>query len=354
MAQPRPLLVTNDADLLDDLLRLAAAADVEVDVAVDPAAARARWAAAPLVVLGGDVPSSAITSRPARAGVLLVCRGSPAEQSATRAAGAGVDEVLYLPAGDDDLVDRLAGCVASTVPPACVIGVLGGCGGAGASVLAAALALTAARRDEPAVLVDLDPLGGGLDLLLGIEGRPGSRWDEFAGLSGRLAPAALRRALPVVLGVGVLSYGRDADQPPGEAVCAVIEAARWGGGVVVLDLPRQLPSVSAAADLVDEIVLVVPADLRAASSARQLMTMLDGSARSVGLVVRRPPGSALSTQAVARAMSLPLLGEARAESGLAIQLGAGHPLSLRRRGPLATLSNRLLDQFLGSGRERAA
>ena len=39
-----PLVVTADSDLLDDLLRLAAAGGTEVDVAHDPAAARPRYA----------------------------------------------------------------------------------------------------------------------------------------------------------------------------------------------------------------------------------------------------------------------------------------------------------------------
>ncbi|NED49318.1 septum site-determining protein minD, partial [Micromonospora aurantiaca] len=49
-----PLLVTSDGDLLDELLRLAAAGGTEVELAADPAAARARWAPAPLVLIGAD------------------------------------------------------------------------------------------------------------------------------------------------------------------------------------------------------------------------------------------------------------------------------------------------------------
>ena len=49
-----PLLVTADGDLLDELLRLAAAGGTEVEVAADPAAARPRWLPAPLVLVGTD------------------------------------------------------------------------------------------------------------------------------------------------------------------------------------------------------------------------------------------------------------------------------------------------------------
>lgn len=356
MALSRPLLVTNDADLLDDLLRLAAAADVEVDVAADPIAARARWGAAPLVLLGADLASSTVIAEsPSRVGVLLVCRGSPADDVRARAAAVGADGVLPLPQAEEQLVGRLASCVLAAEPPAVVIAVLGGCGGAGASVLAAALAMTAVRRGEPALLVDLDALGGGLDLLLGLEDAGGLRWRDLAGVSGRLTPPALRDALPTVHGVAVLSHGRHDDpEPSGDAICAIVEAGRRCGGVVVLDVPRYPPAAAVAAGLADEVVLVVPADVRSVSSSVQVAERLAGSARNAGLVVRRPAAATLSAEGVAAVVALPLLGEARAEPGLAALLASGRPLRLRRRGPLAMLCDRLLDRLLGRDREVAA
>jgi secretion/DNA translocation related CpaE-like protein len=357
VAEPRPLLATNDPDLLDDLLRLAAAAGVEVDVAVDPVAARARWRLAPLVLLGTDLATSTvITESPARVGVLLVCRGSPADEVLARgAAGVAVDGFCPLPQAEEQVVARLASCLASAGEGARVVGVLGGCGGAGASVLASALAITAVRRGEPALLVDLDALGGGLDLLLGLEETSGLRWADLAGASGRLAPAALREGLPAAHGAAVLSHGRHDDpEPPGDAICAVVEAGRRGGGLVVLDLPRYPPAATIAVGLADELVLVVPADVRAVSSAAQVATRVLGSARSTGLVVRRPAAATLSADGVAGVMSLPLLGETRAEPGLAALLCSGRPLRLRRRGPLSMLCERLLDHLLESGREAAA
>ena len=50
----RPLIVTQDPILLDDLLRLAAAGSVEVTVAAEPWAARSGWSAAPFVLVGAD------------------------------------------------------------------------------------------------------------------------------------------------------------------------------------------------------------------------------------------------------------------------------------------------------------
>jgi secretion/DNA translocation related CpaE-like protein len=261
--------------------------------------------------------------------------------------------MLSLPQAEEQIVRRLATCLAPD-GAACVVGVLGGCGGAGASVLAAALALTAVRQGDPALLVDLDVLGGGVDLLLGLEDDGGLRWPDLAGSAGRLAASALRAALPAVQGVAVLSQGRRRGaEPSDDAICAVVEAGRAIGGVTVLDVPRYPPIASVAVSLADELIMVVPADVRAVSSAVQLAERLLGPAPRSGVVVRRPAASTLSADAVAGVVSLPLLGETRAEPGLSASLCGGQPLRVRRRGPLSMLSERLLDQFVGQRREAA-
>lgn len=63
---PRPLLVTADPNILDDLLRLAATAGVEVEVAYDLPAVRRSWNGAPLVVLGPDLLDRCAAGRQGR------------------------------------------------------------------------------------------------------------------------------------------------------------------------------------------------------------------------------------------------------------------------------------------------
>ena len=67
---------------------------------------------------------------------------------------------------------------------------IAGRGGAGASVFATALAQTAAD----ALLVDADPCGGGIDLVLGCERETGLRWPDLTLQGGRLSYTALRDA----------------------------------------------------------------------------------------------------------------------------------------------------------------
>lgn len=77
-------------------------------------------------------------------------------------------------------------------------------GGVGVSTLAALCArLLAADRTRTA-LVDCSG-GGGLDVLLGIEGEEGMRMGQVEAPLGRLDPEALDRELPTWDGVGVLS-----------------------------------------------------------------------------------------------------------------------------------------------------
>jgi len=79
-----------------------------------------------------------------------------------------------------------------------VIGVVGGTGGSGASVLAAALSVSSARRGHSTVLVDADPMSGGLDLVLGCENLTGARWQHLTDVTGVLAADDLRTALPSI------------------------------------------------------------------------------------------------------------------------------------------------------------
>ena len=60
-----------------------------------------------------------------------------------------------------------------------------------------------------AVLVDLDPLGPGLDRVLGLERCDGVRWDALLQTTGRLSARSLHDALPRRNGLGVLTW------PPG-------------------------------------------------------------------------------------------------------------------------------------------
>ena len=90
---------------------------------------------------------------------------------------------------------------------ACLVSMIGGSGGVGASTLAVALGLAAQRRGLRSLLFDADPLGGGLELLMGAERAEGLRWHDFDATRGRLSAGSLADVLPVHHGVSDLVVG---------------------------------------------------------------------------------------------------------------------------------------------------
>lgn len=147
-----------------------------------------------------------------------------------------------------------------------MIGVIGGSGGVGASTFAAVLAWTA----ESGLLVDLDPVGGGLDVLLGIEHEPGARWSGLRLDGGRLDPSLLAGGLPRWAGVPVLA----ADLSPPVSVEPVLAAA-VDGGVAVLDLPRGAsPLRDTAARACDVVLVLAEARVRGLAAARAVLSSL--------------------------------------------------------------------------------
>lgn len=340
----RPLLVTADERLLDDLLRLAAAAGTEVDVARDPVDARGRYSTAPTVVVGVDQAPACLRARlPRRARVTVVGHADAAPNPWEYAEALGASHVALLPAAESWLVERLAdrfdGC-----PSARVVAVLGARGGAGASVLAAGLAVTAAEARQRVLLVDADPLGGGLDLVLGCEGDAGARWPELAGASGRVDASALLSALPHRGDLALLSFDRrslDAVPPP--AMSAVLDAGRAARDLVVVDLPRRLdPAAEVALQSSDQCLLVVPAEIRAVTAATKLVAAVGEHCAQVSVVVRGPSPGRLTPEEIAAALDLPLVGTLRPETGLPAALEGGDPPAARGRGPLAVLCQRLV------------
>lgn len=334
-----PLLVTEDEELLDDLLRLCAAAGALPQVTHRPPLRTEEWESAPLVVVGADC-AGRLSGTGRRAGVVIAGRDADDVAVLRQAVAVGAERVLALPDAERWLVDRIADAVEGAGPPALTVGVIGGRGGAGASTLAAALAVTAARTGERTLLVDGDPLGGGLDVLLGGEQEKGLRWPAFAESRGRVAGGALAESLPRLHSLRVLSWDRGAEVAiPPPAMRAVLAAARRRGGVVVVDLPRRVDgTVAEALAQVDVGLLLVPAELRAVAAARRVADGVRVELRDVRVVACGHPGPGSggpTAEEIARLVGLPLAGELPWEAGLPEDLARGRVPGARVRGPLA-------------------
>ncbi|AXG78627.1 septum site-determining protein Ssd [Streptomyces paludis] len=332
----RPLIVTEDVALLDDLLRLCAAAGVEPEVHHSVPERKGHWEDAPLVLVGDDA-AARCRGAARRRGVMLVGRDQDDADVWRWAVEIGADRVLRLPDAESWLVDRIADAAEDVGRQALTIGVIGGRGGAGASTLACALAVTAARAGRRTMLIDGDPLGGGLDVLLGGERTEGRRWPDFAASKGRVAGGALEESLPRLHGLRVLSWDRgDSVVVRPEAMRSVLAAARRRGGIVVVDLPRRVDeAVAEALAQLDLGLLVVPAELRAVAAAGRVASMVGMVLPDLRVVVRGPYAAGLDEQWIADALRLPLAGELPVEQGLSQAQDTGAPPGSRTRGPLA-------------------
>jgi secretion/DNA translocation related CpaE-like protein len=344
-----PLIVTADDAMLDALLRLAAAAGATPEVAADPAAARRQWSTAPLVLVAADSAAAiAAASPPRRAGVLVVARAPGVVADWQQAVAVGAERVLLLPDEEQALIGRLADTVDERGRSPFTVAVVGGCGGAGASAFAGALGVAAGGLGARTFLLDGDPLGGGLDLVLGSEAVPGVRWPDLMGTSGRVSAVSLREVLPTVGTLSVLSWDRgDLAAVPPEVMREVLGAGRRGHDVVVVDLPRRLDPAGEEVLLeADVTYLVVPAEVRAVAAAARVAAQLAALTGAVELVVRGPGPAGLDGPLVSESLGLPLALEMRPERGLDAALDTGEGLWRRRRGPLARGCRRLLQSAL--------
>jgi len=346
----------SEPDLLDGVLRLAAAAGCEMVRVLDPLQARRGWAEAPVVVLDADAAlRCGQAGLPRRENVLVVVRAEPPAQVWRHAVAIGAAHVVSLPDGETWLVRVLAEAAEALTTDrrrGAAVAVIGGCGGAGASVFAAALAVTAVRRGERALLVDCDPLGGGLDLVLGAEQVAGLRWPAIDVGGGHVPAAAWHAALPappVTGGAGgelaLLSCDRSSQGPTAAAVAAVLEAGRRAGETVVCDVPRYSTEASVTAlGSADLTLLVVPADVRASAAAARVAAHLAEYGGPLRLVVRGPSPGGIAADEIARALDVPLLVAMRPEPGLAGAVEAGRAPG-RPRGPLASAAGTVLAEL---------
>ncbi|MFI7639135.1 septum site-determining protein Ssd [Nonomuraea sp. NPDC049400] len=330
----RPLVITEDHALLDDLVRIAAAAGAQLDVAHVPAHARPFWNLAPLVAVGADQADAvAATSPPTRDQVLLVTRAAEDPDTWRKCVAVGAQAVVALPDDERHLVQRFADAMEPDPRSGAVICVIGGRGGAGASVLSACLALRASGDHLRTLLVDADPLGGGIDALLGQEEASGARWGDLVAREGRINSSALQAALPSFGDLAVLSFHRgDVAAIPPQAMRSVLEAGQRGFDLIVVDLPRHLDAAAIEALTRAKTTLVVAtADVRGILSTVQVLGETRKHTSDIRAVLR--PG-VLDDDTAAGSLGIPSTGILPDQPRLTATLNRGE---LPRLGPRTVL-----------------
>lgn len=342
-----PLLVSSDPLLVADVQRLCAAAGVVPEVVRDSAHALRLWATAPLVLVGADSAAALATACPPRRPRVHVLGRSPVGDGLFRdALAVGAETVAGLPASETWLVELLTDVGDGGSDPGVTIGVVGGSGGAGATVFAAALAqVTSGTRST--LLVDVDPLGAGIDRVLGLEATDGIRWDSMLQTTGRLSSRSLREALPRSGRLSVLTWPHDRPASlQAFAMREVLSAGRRGFETVVLDLPRHHDAlVDETISRCDHVVLVSTLTVPGVSSAARVARRLPPSSPQRHLVTRGSRGG-VTPESVSRLLRIPLAAAMTDQRGLdeAITLGAGPARS--RRGTLARAARAVAEDVL--------
>ena len=358
--EPVPLVVSRDAGLIESVLAAAASVGVAPVVAADEADVPRRWRGASCVVVGADLAALVASMRlPRRPGVHL--------------AGDDRDELLSwsvpLDASVVVLPDQRA-LLASVVDPRFddgvgqgrVVRLVGGSGGVGTSTVAAGLAQVAAQRRLPSALVELDPGGGGIDLLVGAESAPGWRWSDLRAASGRIE--SLAGHLPNVSGVDVLAMSRPvpeavpsrmrrAEGPrPAPAVTgsvspdaarSVVAALTRSHRLIVVDAGR---GHSAVGDQWpgSTTLLVVAASARGVAAAASRLAC--GDAPDASLVVRVGTARSIGADAVGRLLSRPVVGVVHDDRRLPAAAATGDPPG-RARGRFRREMEQLLTRVVG-------
>jgi secretion/DNA translocation related CpaE-like protein len=344
---PSLVVITTDPELLDQVLSVTAAADVEPVVVADPGALRPLWSGASIVLLGIDQAASVAAQQLPRRAEVYVLGDDRAPAEAYRWSTPLGAAVLLLPSGATWLAGAVADLTGQRPGAGRVICVVGGSGGAGASTCAGALAFVSAQTHRSTLLVDADPTGGGLDLLLGAERVAGWRWPRLAGARGHLGDFGGR--LPRVEEIDVLSTARGT--PSGEhglspvSVKAVMLSAMRSHDLIVVDLPRSLGPASREATLRSDLVLlVVRDDIRGIAAAREVAREAGRDGSRLALVVRQGRSRNLDPQLVATGLGIDLFGTITDDHAVPAAAERGDPPARAGRSPLAQLARRVLDE----------
>ena len=297
----------DDLGLLSDARRLCAVAGLEAEVtsSLDPGR---WWRSADVVLLDATAAAQLLTHGVTRRDRVAVLTRAEGVADWRVAVAVGAQQLAVLPTDERVLLDGVLDLQDSS--GALVVGCVAATGGAGASTVASALAVAAARQGAATLLIDADPPGGGLDLLFGLEHTPGVRWPDLVDANARSRPDGLPEGLLVAPhGLALLSWDRRAVEPQTatRSFSAMLPAARSAVDLVVVDLPRSTCLDVGA--VIDVVLLVVRAAVRPTVAGASMAEQLRSRCRDVRVVVRTAGRAGLSAADVATAVGLPLAAQ---------------------------------------------
>lgn len=218
-------------------------------------------------------------------------------------------------------------------------------GGSGASVTAAAVALTLARSTG----CRLADLGGDQPAVLGLASEPVTGIAEWLAASpGAGAEALDRLAIEVAPGLALIPRGGPI--PPETDGRDHLVAALRRGAPAVVDLGSVPSSLGIALASASDVCLAV---VRPCYLALRNAVSHDLLGSTGGVIVVEEPGRSLRAGDIGRVLDQPVVHVIRAEARIARCIDAGS-LTARLPEPLSRMAERVLARFPRATDERAA
>ncbi len=318
MTTPAILVAITDPVIHPEALSVAAATGMEIVDTTDPRdIIRYAPKASALLV---DATTAAHASAYRTSGTLFLLFAEPGPIDWKLAVHVGAANAFIIPAELKPLLSELGNqsVTRQSTDRYPVIAVTSSVGGAGASTLAASVALHMAA-DVPTVLIDADPQSAGIDLLLGCELCPGIRWAELRLADATIDPTDIVTALPHTdnhLPVLTAARGGLVSGITEEKLQLAIRILSASYHVIV-DLPSHAPFFSAVADHCDYVEVLSPAEVRAAANAQRIIAKLRSNRIPCGLSIRHRGWSGLSGTDMEAIVGIAPTTEIRTISGLA-------------------------------------
>ena len=270
-------------------------------------------------------------------GRLLALDTHETVRSLRAAIDVGADAYFVWPADREALAGAALAAMRPPAPPqrrAAVLAVHGSRGGVGTTFVVTHLAATFSRSGRACVVLDLDPLHGDLAAALGAPMEGAHTLADLLPLMGELAATHLEEAM----WTHPEGFRTLLPPSPEEAVLVgtaslqeVILVAAEVADVVILDVPRSLPSARFV-ELADRIVEVLTPDVLSVRAAARDLEVLGPVHRDrVDLVLNRASRQEVGTAEIAGALGAAPRAVIGVERALARAQDHGTLLSRRSR-----------------------
>lgn len=264
---------------------------------------------------------------PAAEVVLLVVENEPSPDQWRAALEHGARGVLRLPEDSLDLLEAIRTAARPHTAARTTV-VMAGHGGAGASSLAARLAGAA---NGPCALIDADPFGGGLDVLIEAPAADGLAWEDLHSIDSGAGQVILD-GLPRTDDVALLTAREVSSLPDRTRLRGVLESLRGTAADLVVDCSPHL--VADAAPRADRVLVVTTGTEHGVSAAARRIARAGTALSTCAIVVRQegpiPPAE------VGEILQRPVVASFRSYRGGVV------PLLDRRRGGADRAARRLM------------